>query len=104
MGIDRQRIVKNFYPEGSTVADYFTPCEIPFACEGDKSWGFDVAAKGSSSPTPAIPTARATTKIQFRGGPRLQPEPAGHRRPRSHSSSRRTSASRPRSSCSSRPR
>ena len=44
MGIDRQRIVDNFYPEGSTVADYFTPCEIPFACEGDKTWGFDLEA------------------------------------------------------------
>ena len=41
MGIDRQRIVDNFYPAGSTVADYFTPCEIPFACEGDKTWDFD---------------------------------------------------------------
>jgi peptide/nickel transport system substrate-binding protein len=41
MGIDRQRIVDNFYPAGSTVADYFTPCEISFACEGDKTWGFD---------------------------------------------------------------
>ncbi len=26
MGIDRQRIVDNFYPAGSTVADFFTPC------------------------------------------------------------------------------
>jgi len=44
MGIDRQRIVDNFYPAGSTVANYFTPCEIPFACEGDKTWGFDADA------------------------------------------------------------
>ncbi|MFL5677445.1 MAG: ABC transporter substrate-binding protein, partial [Chloroflexota bacterium] len=44
MGLDRDQIVKNFYPAGSTVADYFTPCEIPFACKGDKSWGFDAAA------------------------------------------------------------
>src|SRR4029079_9251128 len=29
MGIDRERIVSNFYPEGSEVADYFTPCNVP---------------------------------------------------------------------------
>jgi ABC-type transport system substrate-binding protein len=44
MGIDRERIVSNFYPEGSTVADYFTPCNVPFGCEGDKTWGFDLDA------------------------------------------------------------
>ena len=46
--IDRQRLVDNFYPPGSTVADYFTPCSIPFACEGDKSWDFDAAAGKAS--------------------------------------------------------
>jgi ABC-type oligopeptide transport system substrate-binding subunit len=42
MGIDRDRIVKNYYPEGSQVADYFTPCSVPFGCEGDKTWSFDL--------------------------------------------------------------
>jgi ABC-type transport system substrate-binding protein len=41
MGIDRQRIVDTFYPDGSTVADYFTPCEIAFGCEGDPWYDFD---------------------------------------------------------------
>ena len=46
MGIDRARIIKNFYPAGSTVADYFTPCSIPNGCVGDKWPSFDpVAAK-----------------------------------------------------------
>jgi ABC-type transport system substrate-binding protein len=35
MGIDRQRIVDNFYPPGSEVASHFTPCAIPFGCAGD---------------------------------------------------------------------
>jgi ABC-type transport system substrate-binding protein len=43
-GIDRQRIVDNFYPEGSTVADYFTPCEVKFGCEGDPWYKYDPAA------------------------------------------------------------
>lgn len=35
MGIDRNRIVDTFYPAGSEVAQYFTPCVIPGGCEGD---------------------------------------------------------------------
>jgi ABC-type transport system substrate-binding protein len=44
MGIDRQRIVDNFYPPGSEVASHFTPCSFPFACEGDEWYEFDPAA------------------------------------------------------------
>ena len=35
MGIDRQRIVDNFYPAGSVVASHFTPCDVANGCEGD---------------------------------------------------------------------
>ena len=42
MGIDRQRIVDNFYPAGSEVASHFTPCSIPNGCVGDAWYGFDV--------------------------------------------------------------
>jgi peptide/nickel transport system substrate-binding protein len=46
MAIDRKRIVDTFYPKGSEVADYFTPCAIPNGCVGDKWYDFDpVAAK-----------------------------------------------------------
>jgi ABC-type transport system substrate-binding protein len=46
MGIDRQRIIDNFYPEGSEIATHFTPCPplVPFGCEGDSFWEFDAAA------------------------------------------------------------
>ena len=46
MGIDSQRIVDNFYPEGSEVATHFTPCPplVPFGCEGESFWTFDAAA------------------------------------------------------------
>lgn len=44
MGIDRQRIVDNFYPEGSEVAGYFTPCSIPGGCEGEPWYDFDPEA------------------------------------------------------------
>jgi peptide/nickel transport system substrate-binding protein len=44
MGIDRQRIVDNFYPEGSEVPGYFTPCSIPNGCEGDAWYDFDPEA------------------------------------------------------------
>ena len=44
IGLNRSAIVQKFYPEGSTVADYFTPCAIPGGCEGTKWPAFDLAA------------------------------------------------------------
>ena len=44
MGIDRKQIVDNFYPPGSEVATYFTPCAIPDGCGGDPWYTFDAAA------------------------------------------------------------
>jgi ABC-type transport system substrate-binding protein len=44
MGIDRARIVDNFYPEGSEVASHFTPCSIPNGCEGEEWYEFDAEA------------------------------------------------------------
>jgi peptide/nickel transport system substrate-binding protein len=72
MGIDRQRIVDNFYPEGSAVADYFTPCEISFACEGEKTWGFDLdAAKAMLAEGMAEEGITSiSTKLQFRAAVR----------------------------------
>ncbi len=43
MGIDRQRIVDNFYAEGSEVASHFTPCSIPNGCAGEAWYEFDAA-------------------------------------------------------------
>jgi ABC-type transport system substrate-binding protein len=42
MGINRQQIVDNFYPEGSEVATHFTPCNVPFGCTGDATWDFNL--------------------------------------------------------------
>jgi peptide/nickel transport system substrate-binding protein len=42
MGIDRQRIVDNFYPEGSTVPTHFTPCNVPNGCAGDPWYEFNL--------------------------------------------------------------
>jgi ABC-type transport system substrate-binding protein len=44
MGIDRQRIIDTFYPEGSSVPTHFTPCIIENACEGDPWYDFDPEA------------------------------------------------------------
>src|SRR5690606_3302932 len=44
MGIDRQRIVDNFYPPGSEVASHFTPCAIPNGCAGEDWYEFDPEA------------------------------------------------------------
>jgi ABC-type transport system substrate-binding protein len=44
IGIDRQRIVDNFFPPGSEVATHFTPCAIPFGCEGEEWPEYDLEA------------------------------------------------------------
>lgn len=44
MGIDRQRIVDNFYAPGSEVASHFTPCSIPNGCAGDSWYDYDPEA------------------------------------------------------------
>jgi ABC-type transport system substrate-binding protein len=41
LALDRQRIVDNFYPEGSSVATHFTPCEIAMGCEGEDWYEFN---------------------------------------------------------------
>lgn len=44
MGIDRERLVNNFYPDGSQVPGYFTPCSLPNGCEGEPWYDFDPEA------------------------------------------------------------
>lgn len=44
MGIDRARIVDNFYPPGSEVASHFTPCAVPNGCTGEEWYEFDPEA------------------------------------------------------------
>ena len=44
LGIDRQRIIDTFYPEGSETASHFTPCSVQNGCEGDSWYDFDVEA------------------------------------------------------------
>jgi ABC-type transport system substrate-binding protein len=74
MGIDRQRIVDNFYPPGSDVATFFTPCSIPFACEGDAWYDFDpegakaLLAEGLGEL--GIDPASFSTSLSFRKEPR----------------------------------
>jgi ABC-type transport system substrate-binding protein len=43
-GLDRQRIVDNFYPAGSEVASHFAPCAISNGCVGDEWYKFDATA------------------------------------------------------------
>ena len=65
-GIDRKRIVDNFYPGGSTVADYFTPCNIEFGCEGDPWYAFDKTAANALLDDVFGAGKRFTTKIFYR--------------------------------------
>jgi peptide/nickel transport system substrate-binding protein len=41
VGIDRQRIVEDYYPVGSEVASHYTPCAVPNGCAGEEWYSFD---------------------------------------------------------------
>jgi ABC-type transport system substrate-binding protein len=69
MGIDRERIVANFYPPGSQVAAYFTPCAIPNGCLG-APW-YEFAPKAAKTLLDeAGYRAGFKTKIYYRNVPR----------------------------------
>ncbi len=69
LGINRQELVDNFYPEGSEVATHFTPCSVPFGCEGDSWYDFD-AAQGKQLLTDAGFDFSKSYKLQFRAAVR----------------------------------
>ncbi|NPV55439.1 MAG: peptide ABC transporter substrate-binding protein [Anaerolineae bacterium] len=65
MGIDRQRLVDNFYPAGSSVASHFTPCSVANGCVGDEWYEFDPVAAKAMLAEAGFPDG-FTTKIYFR--------------------------------------
>lgn len=72
MGVDRERVVTNFYPEGSEPASHFTPCSIPFGCTGDDWYAFnlDEAKRLLSEGMAEEGITSISTKIQFRAAVR----------------------------------
>ncbi len=75
MGIDRQRIVDNFFPVGSVTASHFTPCTISGGCEGESWYDFDLDAAKQMLADAGFPDGFETTisyRDVFRG---YLPEP-----------------------------
>ncbi len=65
MGIDRKRVVDNFFPAGSEVASHFTPCSISNGCEGESWYDFDAAKARQMLADAGFPNG-FKTKIFFR--------------------------------------
>jgi len=65
MGIDRERIVDNFFPVGSEVASHFTPCSISNGCEGGSWYAFDAAKARAELAAAGFPDG-FKTKIYYR--------------------------------------
>jgi ABC-type transport system substrate-binding protein len=65
IGIDRQRLVDNFYPPGSEVATHFTPCAIEFACVGNAWPDYDPERARELLAEAGFPDGLDTT-IQYR--------------------------------------
>ena len=65
LALDRDRILTNFYPIGSTVAPQFTPCAIEFACEGDEWYATDIVAAKALLTEAGFPNGFKTT-LSFR--------------------------------------
>ena len=65
LGIDRKRIVDNFYPPGSEVASHFTPCDIAGGCSGDEWYAYDPAAAKTLLAEAGFPDG-FTTKLHLR--------------------------------------
>ena len=55
MGIDRQRVILNALPPGSSLARFFTPCSIELGCVGDPWYDHDIGAAKSLLANPGLP-------------------------------------------------
>ena len=68
LAVDRQRLVDNFYPEGSEIATHFTPCAIEFGCEGDPWFetGTEAAREEARNLLEQAGATDLTTTIQYR--------------------------------------
>ena len=77
VGLDRQRLVDNYFSAGSSVASHFVPCLVPNGCVGESWYGYDPDLGRQLLAEAGYPDGFDTT-IYFRDVVRSYlPDPAG---------------------------
>jgi peptide/nickel transport system substrate-binding protein len=77
MGIDRKKLVDQFFPAGSQVATHATPCTIPFGCTGSPWYDYDPLQAKELLAAAGFPNGFDTT-IRYRAAARSSlPDPTG---------------------------
>ncbi len=77
MTIDRARLVKHFFPEGSEAGTHYVPCMIRYGCEGPSWYEVDLPAARALLAEAGYPDG-FTTRIAYRDAVRVSnPDPTG---------------------------
>ena len=77
LAIDRESLVSQYYPPGTSVASHFTPCAIPDGCAGEAWYPFDGNKARQLLAEAGYPEGFETELFYRNAGWDYLPDPAG---------------------------